>query len=85
VVNFVNFDRCVGSNSDVLFSEVVCGLPDTKSCQSHPDLAQMLPTFFQETDDTASVAITIPAGLNPTVPGAAFPGLPPITPQFLLL
>jgi hypothetical protein len=35
------------------------------------------PTFFQETDDPASVAIplTIPADLKPTVPGAAFPGL----------
>jgi hypothetical protein len=33
------------------------------------------PTFFQETDDTASVAGTVPTDLHPTVPGTAFPGL----------
>jgi hypothetical protein len=35
------------------------------------------PTFFQETDDPASVAIalTIPADRNSTVLGVAFPGL----------
>jgi hypothetical protein len=45
---------------------------------SHPAVVVTFPTFFQETDDPASVALaqTIPADLNPTVvPGAAFPGL----------
>jgi hypothetical protein len=47
---------------------------------SHPAVVVVptFPTFFQETDDPASVALalTIPADLNPTVvPGAAFPGL----------
>jgi hypothetical protein len=48
---------------------------------SHPPAAVVVPTFptfFQETDDPASVALalTIPADLNPTdVPGTAFPGL----------
>jgi hypothetical protein len=47
---------------------------------SHPAVVVVptFPTFFQETDDPASVALalTIPADLNPTVvPRAAFPGL----------
>jgi hypothetical protein len=48
----------------------------------------IFPTFFQDTDDPASVALalTITADLNPTVvPGAAFPGLFLSTPHFLSL